>query len=359
MTPAGRPLRFLAAVAVGWIGVRAVILWPTPASIPSVAMAQHPQAMRGHLTPLWSARVAPPVAISPYYPVSVRPPLPTLRGHRIASNQVATAVASTSPPVPKRDPARILPALLGAIRIGEPEALPGAEISLPYPPGTRPAQLAPHPAGASRWSADAWLFVRRGNAASLSRLAGNAQLGGSQAGARIGYAIDAARRLIGYARVTTALTQPEHDAAIGLDWRPTRLPVRLIAEQRIPLGAGTGGPTLGAVGGFGPVDLPRHFRLEAYGQGGIILRDGGVGFADGALRLNRTIAHHGPVDIALGAGAWGAAQPGAARVDVGPALTLAIPVDRHPLRLSLDWRQRVAGQALPASGPALTIGADF
>ncbi|WP_204317143.1 hypothetical protein, partial [Klebsiella aerogenes] len=31
----------------------------------------------------------------------------------------------------------------------------------------------------------------------------------------------------------------------------------------------------------------------------------------------------------------------------------------EPLRIALDWRQRVAGEARPGSGPALTLGADF
>jgi hypothetical protein len=36
-----------------------------------------------------------------------------------------------------------------------------------------------------------------------------------------------------------------------------------------------------------------------------------------------------------------------------------LPVRSHSLRLSLDWRERVAGNAMPRSGPALTLGADF
>jgi hypothetical protein len=29
------------------------------------------------------------------------------------------------------------------------------------------------------------------------------------------------------------------------------------------------------------------------------------------------------------------------------------------VRLSIDWRQRIAGRARPGSGPALSIGSDF
>jgi hypothetical protein len=56
---------------------------------------------------------------------------------------------------------------------------------------------------------------------------------------------------------------------------------------------------------------------------------------------------------------WGAAQPGAARLDLGPTLTADMRGDATSPRLALDWRQRVAGDALPPSGPALTLAVDF
>ena len=57
----------------------------------------------------------------------------------------------------------------------------------------------------------------------------------------------------------------------------------------------------------------------------------------------------GPVEI--GGGAWGAAQPGAARLDAGPQSSYRLPVRRANLRLAADWRFRVAGDAAPGSGP--------
>jgi hypothetical protein len=125
------------------------------------------------------------------------------------------------------------------------------------------------------------------------------------------------------------------------------------------LDGGWGGPTIGAVGGIGPVPVPGNFRLEAYGEGGVILTHGGIAFGDGAVRLVRPVARIGRSSIALGAGTWAAAQPGAARVDIGPAVTVDVPVGGHHTRLSFDWRERVAGDASPASGPALTLGIDL
>jgi hypothetical protein len=65
----------------------------------------------------------------------------------------------------------------------------------------------------------------------------------------------------------------------------------------------------------------------------------------------------GPVGI--GAGAWGGAQPGASRLDAGPTLSWRLPAARAHLRIEAGWRFRLAGEAAPGSGPALTLLADF
>ena len=63
--------------------------------------------------------------------------------------------------------------------------------------------------------------------------------------------------------------------------------------------------------------------------------------------------------IDFGAGIWGSAQRGAARLDIGPTIGVAVPIARRAIRLSADWRERIAGDARPGSGPAFTIGSDF
>ncbi|HMP45030.1 MAG TPA: hypothetical protein PKD99_07990, partial [Sphingopyxis sp.] len=83
------------------------------------------------------------------------------------------------------------------------------------------------------------------------------------------------------------------------------------------------------------------------------------GFADAALVVDREVARMPEVSLHLGALAAGAAQPGAARADVGPRLTLRLPEVGEGSRVALDWRQRVAGDAEPRSGLALTLAADF
>jgi len=88
----------------------------------------------------------------------------------------------------------------------------------------------------------------------------------------------------------------------------------------------------------------------------VIRRDRAEPYADGAARATRRIGHG---RFAIGAGIWGAAQRDAARLDIGPSATLALPVAGRDFRFALDWRQRVAGSARPGSGVALTLGSDF
>lgn len=185
------------------------------------------------------------------------------------------------------------------------------------------------------------------------------QLGGSQAGMRLTYALDPERRLSLAGRISSALAMRQTEAAIGLDWRPTALPVHIVAEQRIGIDRARGGPSLGLIGGFGPTRVARWLVIDGYAQGGGILRDGIEGYVDGALRLSHPVGALGPARFELGLGAWGAAQRGAARIDVGPAASAVVPIAGRSLRLSLEWRQRLAGRATPTSGPALSIGTDF
>ncbi len=98
--------------------------------------------------------------------------------------------------------------------------------------------------------------------------------------------------------------------------------------------------------------LPYHFSLDAYAQAGVVGINSRDLFADGAFTLMRPI--YGPVSA--GFGTWAGAQPGLYRVDAGPRLSVRV---RRNMRVDLDWRQRIAGNADPGSGPALTLAADF
>ena len=118
---------------------------------------------------------------------------------------------------------------------------------------------------------------------------------------------------------------------------------------------------LGVVAGLGPVPLAAGLTLDGYGQAGVVARDGPEGYADGAVRVSRVVASPGAARIELGLGAWGAAQLGATRLDAGPSASAVVPLGSSgaAVRLSLEWRARLAGNATPTSGPALSIGTDF
>ncbi len=338
MSGAGRPLRFITATLGGWTLLRVAMLWP----VVETAVRQLP-------VPVLIARMPDPPVMS----------LATPQGrHRMA--QLRRATHSVSPPVAPMTAGsdrRAALAMLGLIRFGPAQYVTSAFAT---PPPESPLYGAVPRAGtspASRWSASMWFLARGGSGLGSGAYGG--QLGGGQAGLRLAYDIVDHHRLAIVGRIATPLAGAGREAAIGVEWQPTRLPIRLVAEQRIAIDGGGGGPSIGIVGGAGPAPIGGQFRIEGYAQAGIIERGGVIGFGDGAVRLNRPVARVGHAVVDLGAGAWGGIQPGAQRLDIGPSLGVSAPVAGRSLRLSLDWRERVGGQALPGSGLALTIGSDF
>jgi len=183
-------------------------------------------------------------------------------------------------------------------------------------------------------------------------------LGGDQAGLRIAYHPGSGRIAL-FARLTAPLAGRGSEAAAGIEWQPTRAPVRVVAEYRAGLDGMPGGPALGVVAGVYAVPLPLDFSLEAYGQAGAVARKQIDPFADGALRVTHRVASAGRAQLDIGAGAWGAVQRGVARLDIGPSAVARVPVGDNALRVAIDWRERVVGDARPGSGPALSLGADF
>jgi len=98
--------------------------------------------------------------------------------------------------------------------------------------------------------------------------------------------------------------------------------------------------------------LPWEFVLDAYLQGGLVGLKSRDLFVDGGATVTRPVFGK----FSAGVGVWGGAQPGLYRIDAGPRVTVAV---RKNVRVHLDWRQRLAGNAQPGSGPALTLATDF
>lgn len=336
MTLGTPPLRFLAIVVGGWVGVRAALLgsaWtseqpPAPPlaqsasaerSYPRLAYAPLPDEVTGETVPL-------------VMPAQQSRPLLFLRTEPSAySPRLAYVLAGEFEPPYPAPPG---PGLAGGLSTtGFVETLPPT---------------------ARRLSGSAWLFLRDDGP---SALAPGGTLGGSQAGLRLSYRLndDLARPLSISARLYAPLDDLDGaEVAAGIEWQPLRsVPVRLLAERRQALGStGRSAFSLLAYGGFNDAEVAGPVVADAYGQAGIVGGRSTDLFADGSLRLSVAPAR----GVKVGAGIWGAAQPDAERLDVGPAASVRI-TPRSALQA--DWRFRIAGDAAPDSGPTVTLATDF
>lgn len=226
-----------------------------------------------------------------------------------------------------------------------------------------PVRLASGTAAPRRWSADGWVLVRDGG--ERSSAPGQPSYGRSQAGAVLRYRLapSSGHAPQAYVRASSALGTPrDAEVATGLSGRPLpRVPVRVAAEVRLA-DAGNGTdvrPAAYAVTEFPPFALPLGARGEVYAQAGYVGGDFATPFVDGQARVTRDVTRVGRATFSGGAGVWGGAQEGAARLDVGPSVALSFGIGQVYSRLSVDYRVRVAGDAAPASGPALTLAAGF
>ena len=350
------PLFLITGTIACWSAARSVWwLWPASAIAvaPPLLIATHGEA-EGWLAP-WLGSPA-----QAQTPIPLAHPAPP--AHIIALPLVRS-MPSTQAPAPFTDP---LPTPLPRrSRLILPSGGPSAAATAIMPPPVSAALPPPAPVSgptANRWSMAAWLFHRQGglNAPSLS---GSGQLGGSQAGVRIARRIDRAGRWEIYGRTTASGgDRLSSEGAVGVAFQPiTALPVRLYAERRQRLT----GPdrrnafALFAVGGVSDRAVTDHIRIDGYAAAGIVGARHRDAFAEGWLRAGYRVAEGDTMTIDIGAGSWGAAQPGASRLDIGPSASATFQTGRVRSRLSLDYRQRIMGDATPGSGLAITLSSGF
>ncbi len=339
----------------------------SPASHPAGAADSPGSARKDPSSKDRMARIGPmpppPLSVSvpvfaPVQPVAAAPQTPM------------TAPVSQLQPLPKAAPGVLSPRIAAAHQM----AWLAAVAQLPLPAEAMQA-LAPakpgrmtsaaSPAPLPRWSADGWLLLRQGGAGSSPAGALLPSLGASQVGGVVRYRLQpgSAHRPALYLRASSALRQPRgEEVAAGLALRPmAQVPIAAMAEARLSQTA-TGArvrPAAALVSELPPVDLPGGLRGETYVQAGYVGGAGATAFVDGQARIEAPLASVGQFHLRAGAGAWGGAQQGASRLDVGPTATLTVPLGEGGGRLSADWRFRVAGNAAPSSGPALTLSAGF
>lgn len=124
------------------------------------------------------------------------------------------------------------------------------------------------------------------------------------------------------------------DVAIGLEWKPiATVPVRLLAERRQAIGKeGRSAWALMAYGGVSGAPLAGPLKIDAYGQAGVVGTRSRDLFADGSVAVNVAFAER----VRVGAAAWGAAQPGTSRLDLGPKISVMLPGKGDSMRLSAE-----------------------
>lgn len=331
------PLRFV-VVAVGlWIGGRVLVLaeWPSFRPVVLQKRADSPVPVLARTVAASPSRPAlPEIAQAMLQPVA-RPAerLTVMRPQAIAAPLVPHA-ASGETPGRHVDPRVSL-------------------ILSPPPDGISPRQPS-----ASRWTGEAYLFVRSGKG--RPSLAAGGQLGASQAAVRITYALDRSFSLA--ARAYAPLDTPgASEGVLGVDWHPLpAVPVRVSVERRFAArGDGRDAWSAYGAGGFYKSGLPGGVEADGYAQAGIVGVRRRDLFADAALRLAKPIALDERHVVRLGAASWGAAQPGATRLDLGPRAALSLPLGPATVTAAVDYRMRVAGDARPGSGAAFTLSAGF
>ena len=216
-----------------------------------------------------------------------------------------------------------------------------------------------------RWSGQAWSLLRDGGG---SLAAASPVLGGGQSGANIGYTLNPLSRrplaLVARAAVpnTGGYARPIDVAqfALGVEWQPVR-GVRLSAERLIAGGAYARNDFALRLGAGASGERAR-LAWSGYGEAGVIGLTRGDAYAGGEARAGWHGPALGPLTWTAGGGVWGSAQWAggwSTRFDAGPTLAVRLPLGRASLTAAADYRFRLAGNALPGSGPAVTLSTAF
>lgn len=365
-------LRFLGLVMFGWAGLRAATLGVIPgAEVFRVDSSE--------------AKSPPPIIPTEFPPLD--PPAPATEQPAASGSQALTAAADQAPiyrvyyqpaaasalaalAIPGR-PTRLssaLPTPAPAPDFYSPipslDNWPLSRVAASWTPRRRSSVVIASqstPAAYSRPGLDrlqlsAWAMLRgrQGLVSGPSGIATGGTLGGSQAGARLTYNVNS--HIAATMRTSSDVGRRGGEVAAGIRLQPVRgIPIWINAERRQRIGSLGGGRNAFALfleGGVYDRPMPWRFRLDAYLQGGVVGFNKRDRFIDGALTLTRPLYKN----FAGGIGFWGGAQPGLYRIDAGPRLSYRM---RDNIRVHLDYRQRLAGNAEPGSGPVVTLAADF
>jgi hypothetical protein len=347
----GRPLYYVALTLVAWVGGR--LAWESD--------------WQFHLPP--AEKIADRAATLP------APSLQKESVYTTAHKRTQGAITLPRLPTQRSTSFRPPPAMDPWQDGGWPSGLPSSALVAgggePMSPGRdTPPTNARAPAGKAgppefnrrRWGGDvyAYSFWRMGSG-NGSALAPGAQYGGSQSGviATLDPFGEPDRGLALLLRGSATPDWQEREVALGLRWRPdSGWPLSLAAERRFNMN----GPDRFATylaGGFDNLRLKGKLKASAFGQAGYVTGRGGGGFFDAQARVMHPLIKVAGVPVGIGAGSWAGGQKGAFRLDGGPTLEAQVETSLAKFRLQIDWRQKLAGNALPESGVALTVSTGF
>jgi hypothetical protein len=373
-------LRFLVIAVVGWAGLRAASLGMVPgaevftlrhgkaAAEPASAGSSMPPIAATEFPPIEPPALAAAPQMAPFQLASL--PMPRVeRFYYYPASLPGAAVTVPLAPLPPRPARRFThieptPEPLFYSPIPQLDDWPLSRLASAGMPVRRsaigtaqqsiPLAIAQHRLDRLQLTAWALLRGRQGQLAGPDSLAAGGQLGASQAGARLTYSLNrwAALSL----RTSSDVGRRGGEVAGGVRLVPFRaIPIAFTAERRQAIGRDGGGRSafaLFAEGGIYQQPIGWGFDLDSYLQAGIVGARSRDLFIDGSASLTRPVFGA----FSAGLGVWGGAQPGLYRIDAGPRVTLKV---RNNMRVHFDWRQRLAGNARPGSGPAVTLAADF
>ena len=366
MSPA---LRFLGLAMVGWVGLRAAML----GALPGGELFQFDSSRPAATPPIIETEFAQPEPLMPAPPPGAQwvlapaaagaPQAPLIQYYPVPRPYPVYREASWQP---QQQPLvrAVAPAFYASVPVLDEwplsrlAAASSAPLGMPPPvPQSFPSTAAAiDPKKFDRIELTTWAMLRgqQGLASSTTSLASGSTLGGSQAGARLAYRFTP--QVAAVVRATSTVGRRGGEVALGGRIQPVRgIPLWVTAERRQRLGRYGGGRNAFALfleGGLWEQPLPMNFRLDAYLQGGVVGFSSRDGFIDGGVTATRPVYRN----FSAGLGVWGGAQPGVYRVDAGPRLTMKV---RSNVKVHLDYRQRLVGNAEPGSGPAVTLAGDF
>jgi hypothetical protein len=363
-------LRFLSLVVIGWAGLRAVTLGalpgaevfritPSDARPPPIVATQFPPLDpippaipldgSAQIVPAGYSAAAPAIGRTVMVPVYYAPQAAVPEAHR------SGAALADLLPEPRAPFYSAIPVLdeWPLSRIAA-TSMPPLRSNVVAPAQSLPAALARNRVDRVQLTAWAMLRPEQGGVAGSRSLAAGGSLGGSQAGARLIY--NFTQQIAASLRTSSDVGRRGGEVAAGVRVQPVLgIPVWLTAERRQRIGSTGDGRNAFALffeAGVYDRPMPWRFRIDSYLQGGVVGLRSRDKFIDGGLTLTRPVYKQ----FSAGMGVWGGAQPGLYRVDAGPRVTMRV---RGTMRVDFDWRQRLAGNARPGSGPAVTLAGDF